>query len=168
MAYARRSPVSTPRWQRPLVRIASSRAGSWWFLNVANPIDKRLIPATNGRLSTAPGQPVLVIETVGAKSGQRRRIPLVYARDGDDLVLIASSCAAAKHPAWYHNVRKNPELRVWGKGLSGDYVARIAEGAERERLWRKATAVYRGYDTYKERAGARQIPVVVLSPKAAA
>lgn len=157
--------MTTPRWA---VRIAASRAGSWYFLNVANPIDKRLVPATNGRLSLAPGQPVLVIETVGAKSGQLRRTPLVYATDGDDLVLVASQGGAPKHPGWFHNLRKNPDLKVWAKGRCGDYVARVSEGAERERLWQRALRVYPGYDTYQERAGAREIPVVALSPKRAA
>ncbi|HEX8742269.1 MAG TPA: nitroreductase/quinone reductase family protein [Thermoleophilaceae bacterium] len=96
---------ASPSRQGPLMRLAASRAGSWWFLNVANPVDRWLVPATNGRLSSAPGKQVCVVETVGAKSGQRRRIPLQYAIDGDDLVLIASSGGAPKHPAWYHNLR---------------------------------------------------------------
>ena len=158
--------MSTRRENGPLMKLAASRAGSWWFLNVANPIDRRLIPATNGRLSSAPGQQVCVVETVGAKSGVRRRIPLQYAIAGDDLVLIASSGGAPKHPAWFHNLRKHPEVRVWAnKGRSGDYVARVAEGEERERLWRIATDLYPGYDTYQERAGGREIPVVALSPR---
>ncbi len=158
--------MSVPRWRRALARILATRPGSWYFLNVANPIDRRLIPATNGRLSTAPGQPVLVFETVGAKSGQRRRTPLTFAREGDDLILIASAGGAPKHPAWFHNVRKNPEVRVWAPGgRSGDYVARVTEGAERERMWARACAVYPGYETYQVRAGAREIPVVALSPK---
>ncbi len=158
--------MSVPRWKRPLVRLGSSRFGAWYFLNVANPIDRRLVPATNGRLSLAPGQPVCVIETVGAKSGQRRRTPLVFVTNGDDIALIASSGGAKKHPAWFHNVRKNPDVRVWAsRGRSGDYVARVAEGEERELLWRSAAEYYPGYDTYAVRAGAREIPVVVLSPK---
>jgi deazaflavin-dependent oxidoreductase (nitroreductase family) len=158
--------VSATRRYSPLVRVLSSRAGSWYFLNVANRIDRRLIPATNGRLSTAPGRPVCVIETVGAKSGVRRRIPLAFATDGENLVLIASSGGAKKHPAWFHNLRKNPEVKVWAnRGRSGDYVASVAEGEERERLWRLGTDLYAGYDTYAERAGAREVPVVVLSPK---
>jgi deazaflavin-dependent oxidoreductase (nitroreductase family) len=158
---------SQPRWRRVLLRIAASRFGSWYFLNVANRIDRWLVPATRGRLSSAPGQNVCVLETVGAKSGQRRRAPLQYATDGDDLVVIASSGGAPKHPAWFHNVRKNPELWVWAnRGRSGDYVARVVEeGEERERLWKIATDLYPGYDTYQERAGDRRIPVVTLSPK---
>ena len=150
----------------PLMKLAASRLGSWYFLNVANPIDRRLIPATNGRLSSAPGQQVCVIETIGRKSGARRRVPLQYATDGDDLVLIASQGGAPKHPAWYHNVKAHPELRVWAnKGRSGEYVARVAEGEERERMWKRAVDLYPGYETYQVRAGAREIPVVALSPK---
>ena len=156
----------TPRWKRPLVRLAASRTGSRWFLGPANRVDRWLVPATNGRLSHAPGAQVCVIETVGARSGERRRIPLQYATDGEDLVVIASAGGAPKHPAWFHNVRKNPDVRVWAnKGRGGEYVARVAEGEERERKWGRAVALYPGYATYQERAGGREIPVIALSPK---
>jgi deazaflavin-dependent oxidoreductase (nitroreductase family) len=153
--------------EQPLmVRLAASRPGSWWFLNVANRIDKRLIPATNGRISTAPGMPLCVFETKGAKSGLPRRTPLLYASDGDDMILIASSGGAPKHPAWFHNLRRNPEVRVWAnQGRSGDYLAEVASGEERERLWRIACRLYPGYETYQARAGAREIPVVKLTPR---
>ena len=160
--------TATPRRDGPLMKLAASRAGSWYFLNVANPIDRWLVPATNGRLSSAPGQQVCVVETVGAKSGQVRRIPLQYATDGDDLVLIASAGGAPKHPAWFHNLKANPEVRVWAnKGRSGDYVAHVATGEERARKWRRAVEIYPGYETYQVRAGAREIPVIALTPKRA-
>ena len=157
---------TTGRRQGPLVRLAASRAGSWYFLNVANPIDRWLVPASNGRLSSAPGQNICVVETIGAKSGRARRIPLQYAMDGDDIVLVASSGGAPKHPAWFHNLRAHPDVRVWAnRGRSGDYRAWVAESEERERLWRIAAERYPGYDTYAKRAGGREIPVVVLSPR---
>ncbi len=63
-------------------------------------------------------------------------------------------------------MRKDPNVRVWApRGRSGEYVARVTEGEERERMWRRAIEVYPGYDDYAERAGAREIPVVALSPK---
>src|SRR2546423_4235925 len=96
--------------------MASSRAGSWFFLNVANPIDKRLIPATKGRLKVVPGVPILVMEVRGAKSGAIRRIPLVYGTDGDDIVLIASNGGNPRHPAWFHNVRANPDVTLFLRG----------------------------------------------------
>jgi deazaflavin-dependent oxidoreductase (nitroreductase family) len=148
---------------RALTKVLSSKAGSWYFLNVANPIDKRLIPLTNGYVSAAPGQPILVLEHRGAKSGKLRRTPLLFARDGDDLVIVGSSGGAPKHPAWIHNLRAHPRVKVFARGRSGDYMTREAQGEERERLWRKATAIYPGYDVYKVRAGAREIPIVVLS-----
>jgi len=151
-------------WELMLERWASSRAGGWYFINVANKIDKHLVPATDGRVSTAIGQQVVVVETIGAKSGQRRRIPLVYITDGNRIVLIASKGGAAKNPAWYHNLKAHPEVKVWAKGRSGRYRAREAEGEERERLWAEAVDYYAGYETYQARTGGRRIPVMVLEP----
>jgi F420H(2)-dependent quinone reductase len=151
---------------RVLAPVLSSRAGSWFFLNVANPVDKRLIPATNGWLSLAPGMPLLVMENRGAKSGALRRTPLLYSRDGDDIVLIASNGGSPRHPAWFHNVKANPDVKLFLRGRTGTYRARIVEGAERERLWRIATELNPGFDIYKGRASNRQIPIVALSPAA--
>jgi deazaflavin-dependent oxidoreductase (nitroreductase family) len=148
---------------RRIERIASSKAAGWYFLNVANKIDKRLLPATNGRFSTAPGRQILVIEVIGAKSARPRRIPLQFITDGDDIVLIASKAGAAKHPAWYHNLRANPGAEVWAKGRSGRYRASVIEGPDYDRLWRKAVEYYSGYDRYQQRAGERKIPLVRLT-----
>jgi deazaflavin-dependent oxidoreductase (nitroreductase family) len=151
-------------WERMLERIGASKPGGWWFVNVSPHIDRRLVPATDGRFSTAIGQQVLVVETIGAKSGQPRRTPLVYVTDGDRIVVIASKAGAKKHPAWYHNLKANPEVQVWAKGRSGRYRAREAEGEERDRLWALAADYYSGFDTYQSRAGGRKIPVMVLEP----
>jgi deazaflavin-dependent oxidoreductase (nitroreductase family) len=151
-------------WERALERFAASPAGGWYFINVANKVDKHLVPATNGRFSTAVGQQVLVVETIGARTGAARRIPLVYVTDGDDIVLIASKGGAPKNPAWYHNLKANPEVQVWARDRTGRYRAREASGDERERLWDKAVDYYAGYETYQRRTGGRQIPVMVLTP----
>src|SRR5947209_20244971 len=112
-------------WARVLTPVIASKPGSWFYLNVANPIDKRLLPATNGRLSLSIGQPVLCLEHIGAKSGQVRRTPLLYFADGDDLVVVASATGRPKHPGWYHNLRANPSVKVFApRGLTGEYVAR--------------------------------------------
>ena len=101
------------RWyERPLERLATTRAGGWYFVNVAMPIDRRLLPLSNGRISSALGQQVGLLRTVGAKSGARRDTPLLYVTDGDRIVLIASKAGAAKHPSWLHNLRKQPERHV--------------------------------------------------------
>jgi deazaflavin-dependent oxidoreductase (nitroreductase family) len=148
-------------------RLAASKAGSWWFLNVANRIDRVLLPATRGRVSSAPGRNILLLDTIGAKSGQRRRTPLQFVRDGDHVVLIASRGGDVKHPAWFHNLKKRRRVHVIGPHITGDWHARIAQGDERERLWRIAAQYYPGYDAYRDRAGGREIPVVVLERAAA-
>jgi deazaflavin-dependent oxidoreductase (nitroreductase family) len=162
MATERKRRMSS--WERRVERFAASKAGGWYFINVANKIDKHLVPATDGKVSTAIGQQVLVVETIGAKSGKARRIPLVYVTDGDDIVLIASKGGAPKNPAWYHNLKAHPEVQVWAKGRSGRYRAHEAQGDERERLWGEAVDYYAGYETYQARTGGRRIPVMVLEP----
>jgi deazaflavin-dependent oxidoreductase (nitroreductase family) len=151
--------------QRVAHSLVASKPGSWFYLNVANPIDKRLLPATNGRLSISIGQPVLCLEVAGAKSGKIRRIPLVFADVEGELVVIASATGRPKHPAWYYNVMAADRVKVYAPGgRTGEYVAHTAEGEERERLWNAALRVYRGFDVYEGRtSGIREIPVVVLS-----
>ncbi len=144
-------------------RFAESKAGSWFYINVAMRVDRVLLPLTRGRVSISVGQQVGMLESVGAKSGERRRIPLLFIRDGDHVILIASMGGAPRHPAWLHNIRANPRVRFLGpRGTTGNYVAREAEGDERGRLWNEAVDYYSGYATYEVRAGKRQIPVVVL------
>jgi F420H(2)-dependent quinone reductase len=159
--------ASTPHlspWARSLARFAASPAGSWFFLNVANPIDKHLLPATNGRLSVAIGQPVLCLEVVGRKSGKLRRTPLLFIEADGDLVIVASATGRPRHPAWYRNVFANPRVKVYAPGgRTGEYLARTTAGDERERLWRAAVDFYPGFRVYEGRTS-REIPVVVLSP----
>jgi deazaflavin-dependent oxidoreductase (nitroreductase family) len=152
-------------WARFLTPLIASRPGSWFYLNVANRVDQRLLPATNGRLSLSIGQPVLCLQTTGAKSGLARRTPLLFLADGEDLVVVASATGRPQHPAWYHNLIANPLVKVWApRGASGVYMAQATSGAQRERLWSRAVELYQGFNVYVRRvAGEREIPVVVLS-----
>jgi deazaflavin-dependent oxidoreductase (nitroreductase family) len=153
-------------FHRQAENLARSKVGAWYFINVAMRIDRALVPLTRGRLSTGFGQQVGMLESTGAKSGVRRRIPLLYVLDGDHVVLIASKGGSPKHPAWYWNVKANPEVRFIGPGgLTGDYLAREAEGDERARLWDEAVDYYDGYATYQGRTDGRRIPVIVLEPR---
>jgi deazaflavin-dependent oxidoreductase (nitroreductase family) len=112
-----------------------------------------------------PGAPpMLLLDHVGARSGIKRTSPLVYGRDGDDLVLVASKGGYPKNPAWLHNLRANPDTRVQVGSQVRNVRARVAEGSERERLWKLMVGVYPGYDGYRKRTE-REIPVVVLEPR---
>ena len=143
-----------------------SRTGGWFALHVANPIDRRLLRWTRGRIGLFAGQPVGLLETVGAKSGEPRTTPLLYLEDDGRVVLVASKAGSPRHPAWFHNLRASPEVSFTDRrGRRRRYRARVAEGRERDRLWAGVNDLYTGYETYQGRAGGRTIPVVVLEPR---
>ncbi|MFN2143743.1 MAG: nitroreductase family deazaflavin-dependent oxidoreductase, partial [Anaerolineales bacterium] len=96
--------------------------------------------------------------------GLPRTTPLVALAEGEKIILIASYFGSTRHPAWYYNLRANPEVSVSHKGQTGQYRARLAVGEEREGYWEMAASLYPGYTLYKQKAGDRQIPVVVLEP----
>jgi len=109
------------------------------------------------------GRDLLLLTTTGRKSGRLRTQPLLYARDGDRYVVIASKGGSPTHPLWYLNLQASPAATVTIGRASQPVRASYAEGEERERLWRAVTDLYSGYDKYAERTS-RRIPVVVLSP----
>jgi F420H(2)-dependent quinone reductase len=152
--------------QRAMRRVAQSRFGSWVALNVANRVDPYLLRGSRGLLKVPSGVPTVLLTHTGAKSGKKRMTPLVYFTDTDNVVLIGSQTGKPRHPAWFHNVKANPEVELWARGRGGVYRAREAEGAERERLWKLATQLYPGYDDYQRRAdpAGRRIPVIVCEP----
>jgi deazaflavin-dependent oxidoreductase (nitroreductase family) len=108
--------------------------------------------------------PMLLLDHVGAKSGQRRTSPLVYTRDGNQLVLVASKGGHPKNPAWFHNLRANPDTTVQVGSERRDVRARVARPEERGRLWEMAVDTYAGFDDYQQRAD-REIPLIVLEPR---
>ena len=122
--------------------------------------------ATRGLIGhRVPGAPpALLLDHVGARSGIKRTSPLVYGEDGQSLVLVASKGGYPKNPAWFHNLRANPETTVQVGSSHRSVRARVAEGEERERLWRLMVGVYPGYESYRRRTE-REIPLVVLEPR---
>ena len=109
---------------------------------------------------------MLLLDHVGAKSGTLRTTPLLYVRDGEDLLLIASKGGYPKSPAWLYNLRANPDAVVQVGPERLPVHAREARPEERDRLWTLADAAYGGYRDYRARAG-REIPIVVLEPRTA-
>jgi deazaflavin-dependent oxidoreductase (nitroreductase family) len=108
--------------------------------------------------------PVLLLDHMGAKSGRKRTIPLSYLWDGDDIVIVASKGGSPRHPAWFHNLRANPETSVQVGSRRTPVTARVAAPAERKRLWPKVVDLYGGYQGYQDRTE-REIPLVVLEPR---
>jgi deazaflavin-dependent oxidoreductase (nitroreductase family) len=107
------------------------------------------------------GAPMLLLTTKGAKSGQERTTPLVYSRDGDRMVIIASFGGAPKHPAWYHNLVANPDVTVEVGTEKFTARASVPQGAERDRLFKAQAAMMPNFDEY-QRNTTRRIPAVVL------
>jgi deazaflavin-dependent oxidoreductase (nitroreductase family) len=109
------------------------------------------------------GYPTLLLTTRGRKSGKLRRAALIYGRDGENILLVASQGGAPKHPLWYLNLAHNPHvtLQIRSEMFSGH--ARTATQEERPRLWRLMADIYAPYNDYQARAG-REIPVVIVTP----
>ena len=107
---------------------------------------------------------VLLLTTTGRKTGKKRTTPLLYVRDGNRLVIIASNGGRPIDPSWWMNLKRNPIAMVQVKSLKETIYAQRAIGSEKERLWRLMTNVYLAYDNYLKKTD-RDIPVVVLMPK---
>ncbi len=127
---------------------------------------------TNGREGHVidfgrPGVPAvdcLLLQTTGRKSKAPKTTPLIYGREANGYVIVASKGGAPDHPAWFLNLRDNPELRFQVADKKYRGVARIASGAERERLFHMMAGLFPPYDDYQAKTD-REIPVVVLEPK---
>jgi deazaflavin-dependent oxidoreductase (nitroreductase family) len=152
------------RLEKLLQAFAQTRFGGKLFIGVFPAIDRRLLPLTRGRLSTGLGQPIVLLHARGARSGVERTTPLLATKHGGLIVLIASKAGAPAHPAWFHNVRANPDVEVTYDGRRRPMRARVASGEERERLWAMACDNYTGYARYQVSAGDRVIPVIAVEP----
>jgi F420H(2)-dependent quinone reductase len=142
------------------------QAGSpfWWLWERMTSVHTALYKASGGRVGgTYQGAPIALVESVGRKSGKRRTHPLIAAADGESLVIVASKGGIDRHPAWYLNLKANPETTAWWRGGRRPVRARETEGAERDRLWKLMAGVYPPYEAYQRRTD-RRIPVLVLEP----
>jgi len=114
-----------------------------------------------------PGVPevnCLLLQTTGRKSKAQKTTPLIYGKDGKGFVIVASRGGAPDHPAWFLNLRDQPEVKFQVADKKYRGVARIAAGAERERLFRLMVGLFPPYNNYQAKT-TREIPVVVLEPR---
>ncbi len=110
------------------------------------------------------GVPVLLLTTIGRKSGLPRVVPLLYMQDGEDVIVVASKGGLAKDPLWYRNLQAQPECEVQQRRRTSARRARTASPAERATLWPKLVALYADFASYQSWT-AREIPVVILEPR---
>jgi deazaflavin-dependent oxidoreductase (nitroreductase family) len=110
------------------------------------------------------GVPTLLLTTVGSRTGQTRRTPLIYGRDGDRFLVVASRGGSDDPPSWYTNLRADPRVRVQVAADIFDGRARTATAAEKERLWAVMTTIWPDYDVYQSRTS-RDIPVIIIEPE---
>ena len=150
------------RLYRVYARLVGTRAMGWFSRRVAWKVDPVLLRLSRGRVLLGMLLPTALLETRGARTGRPRANAVIYFHDGDRVTIVASKLGQPRHPAWFHNLVAHPEVRLGGRPFRAEVVE---DTVERERLWRLACGMYPGFAVYQRRAGARRIPVVVLSPE---
>ncbi|WP_182112709.1 MULTISPECIES: nitroreductase family deazaflavin-dependent oxidoreductase [unclassified Actinotalea] len=120
--------------------------------------------ATDGReANTLRGVPIILLTSVGAKSGKLRKTPLMRVEHDGEYAVVASKGGAPEHPTWYHNLVANPHVELQDGAVRKDYHAHEATGAERDEWWARAVEVWPDYAEYQTKTS-RLIPVFVLTP----
>ncbi|OBK85591.1 nitroreductase [Mycolicibacter heraklionensis] len=109
------------------------------------------------------GKPVVLLTTVGAKTGKLRKIPLMRVEHNGEYAIVASLGGAPQNPVWYYNVAANPRVELQDGPVTGDYDAREVFGEEKAQWWERAVEAFPYYAEYQEKTD-RQIPVFVLTP----
>ena len=147
---------------RTYTRLSTTSA---WALKTFGKLHIPLYRASRGRLfGRLDRAPVLLLTTVGRRSGRPRTAPVVYLAEGERLIVIGSNAGHSKAPAWSLNLEANPVAEVELGAERRNVLARIAAGEERAELWRKVNEMYSGFDDYSART-TREIRLFVLEPR---
>jgi deazaflavin-dependent oxidoreductase (nitroreductase family) len=112
--------------------------------------------------NTLRGMPIIVMTSVGARSGKLRKTPLMRVEQDGEYAVVASLGGAPKHPVWYHNLKQNPHVELQDGPVKRDYLAREVTGDEKATWWERAVAAYPDYADYQKKT-TREIPVFVLT-----
>jgi deazaflavin-dependent oxidoreductase (nitroreductase family) len=143
------------------ISMSLGATGLRWTGKLNTPLYRLSGGRIGGRVGRAP---VLLLTTTGRKSGEPRTAPIVYLADGANVILINTNAGNAKIPAWSFNLKANPEAEVELGRKRQSVRARVAEGEEREDLWRKHVEQFEGFDSYKQKLD-REPSVWVLEPR---
>ena len=133
------------------------------FIRVVSVVHRTLYRASGELIGGHTGGPVLLLTTVGRKSGRSRTTPLLYINDGASWVVVGSKGGDARHPAWWLNLKANPVGKIQVKRKLVPVRAREATEEERAALWPRFVEMYSPYEKYRRRTR-RKIPVVILEP----
>ncbi len=135
-------------------------------IKVMSRLTTRLYRLTDGRIGGKflKGTDVVLVTTIGRRSGEPRTVPLLFMEDGADLILVASQGGMPNNPAWYYNVIEHPEVTINRRGVESDMVAREVGADERAVLWPRLVDMYADFTDYQQRTD-RTIPVIRLSPR---
>ncbi len=148
-----------PRPYSPL-----EQRGAKVVMKVMTCVNNFVFRRTGGRIGGRfGGAPVCLVTTVGRRSGKSRTVPLLYMRDGDDVVIVASKGGMPQHPAWYLILIDDPHVSIRVGDDERLYEARTASQEERARLWPQLVSMYRSYASYQQKTD-REIPVVICAP----
>ena len=157
------------RLQKFSHRIASTSWASLLNARVFPHLDRLVFKLSRKRytaLSMMSGLPLVMVHTIGAKSGIQRTIPLMCIRihhSDLEFAIIASNWGKHHLPAWYYNLKANPQVDCTIRGETRPYLASEATGEDYRSYWQMATQIYVGYSQYKRRAG-RHIPIIIMTP----
>lgn len=136
-----------------------------WALRAAGKLNVPLYRLSRGRIGGKVGKaPVLLLTSTGRRSGQQRTAPVLFMKDGANLIVIGSNAGNANEPGWSFNLKANPEATVEIRGARQSIRAKVAEGEERERLWEAMNAEYEGFEDYEAKTS-RNIALFVLEPR---
>lgn len=150
-------------FSRVFAAFSATRLGRRLSAKVVWKLDPHLLRVTRGRFGMGLVLPTALLETRGARTGRVRRNGVIYFHDGDRVVVVASKAGAPRHPAWFHNLRANPDVTLGGIPMRA---AVVDDEAERARLWGLADKVFAPYASYRRDAAkaGRTIPIVQLTP----
>lgn len=152
--------------QRTIQWLAMSRPASWFLAYVLGILDRWVLHMSANRHTATElltGLPVVVVSTIGARSGEIIRVPLLGLPSDENIVLVATNFGNAHNPAWYHNLKKNPRIEVSRPEGTGIYESREVFDEEWSYYWQMVTRWYPGYRGYRHRASGRHIPILLLA-----
>ncbi len=144
-------------------RLSMRMPDSW--LKATGKLNVPIYRLSRGRLMNTVGTaPVLLLTSIGRRSGQPRTVPVVYLADGERQIVVGSNAGNKRTPAWSYNLQANGDAEIETRGRRQRVRARVLEGDERAELWRRVNEMYEGFDEYDAKTS-REIAVFALEPR---